>query len=144
MNLKEKIERARAEAKEEKAQRPAEPTLKVKGFWQKKNGDKETHSSFVARITGIGYDQHNDRETLELEFKHLYSEIEWTSKKGSMPEESRPSFYRRGSTKRVCSPPNRKRNRTGSCLPSEDGKEEPLTEAEVFHIFQDGTEEPEL
>jgi hypothetical protein len=44
MNLKEKIERARAEAKERGLQRPLEPTLKVKGFWQKKTGDNDTHS----------------------------------------------------------------------------------------------------
>ena len=64
MNLKEKIERARAEAKEREAKRPPEPTLKVKGFWQKKTGDNDTHSSFVAKVTGIGYDQERDRETL--------------------------------------------------------------------------------
>ena len=86
INLKEKIERARAQAKEIERKRPPEPTLKVKGFWQKKNGDREAHSSFVAKVTGIGYDQENDRETLNLDFKDLYSEIEWTSKKGSTPE----------------------------------------------------------
>jgi hypothetical protein len=41
MNLKEKIERARAEAKETELKRPSEPTLKVKGFWQKKTGDND-------------------------------------------------------------------------------------------------------
>ena len=92
MNLKEKIERARVEAKEREAKRPPEPTLKVKGFWQKKSGDRETHSSFVARVTGIGYDQENDRETLNLDFKDLYSEIEWTSKKGSTPEGIKTCF----------------------------------------------------
>jgi hypothetical protein len=64
MNLKEKIERAHAEVKERELKRPPEPTLKVKGFWQKKTGDTDTHSSFVAKVTGIGYDPERDRETL--------------------------------------------------------------------------------
>jgi hypothetical protein len=80
INLKEKIERARAEAKEIERKRPPEPTLKVKGFWQKKTGDNDTHSSFVARVTGIGYDQERDRQTLTLNFDEVYSEIQETGK----------------------------------------------------------------
>jgi hypothetical protein len=39
-------------------------------------------------------------------------------------------------TKRACLPRNPKKNRTG-LFAVVDGKEEPLTQAEVFHIFQD-------
>ena len=144
MNLKEKIEKARAEAKEEKAQRPAEPTLKIKGFWQKKSGDKETHSSFVARVTGIGYDSENDRETLNLEFKDLYSEIEWTSKKGSTPEGIKTWFLPEGIYKARLFASQSQKEPDWKLFAVVDGKEEPLTEAEVFHIFQDGSQEEAL
>jgi len=96
MNLKEKIERARAEAKEIERKRPPEPTLKVKGFWQKKTGDNDTHSSFVARVTGIGYDQERDRQTLTLNFDEVYSEIQWTGKKGANPEGIKTWFLPEG------------------------------------------------
>ena len=41
-----------------------------------KTGDSETRSSFVAKVTGIGYDQERDRETLTLNFDEVYSEIQ--------------------------------------------------------------------
>src|ERR1700746_1487630 len=96
MNLKEKIERARAEAKEREAKRPPEPTLKVKGFWQKKSGDSDNHSSFVAKVTGIGYVPERDRETLTLNFDEVHSEIQWTTKKGSNPEGIKTWFLQAG------------------------------------------------
>ena len=137
MNLKEKIEKAHAEAKEREIKRPPEPTLKLKGFWQKKTEDRETHSSFVARVIGIGYDQENDRKTLNLEFEDVYSEIEWTSKKGSKPEGIKTWFLPEGIYKARLFASQYQKEPDWKLFAVVDGKEEPLTEAEVFHIFQD-------
>jgi hypothetical protein len=78
INLKEKIERARAQAKEIERKRPPEPTLKVKGFWQKKSGDNDNHSSFVAKVTGIGYDPERSRDP-DVEFRPslLRDRMDW-------------------------------------------------------------------
>jgi hypothetical protein len=70
--------------------------LKVKGFWQKKSGDNDNHSSFVAKVTGIGYDPERDRETLTLNFDEVYSEIEWTGKKGFKSRRNQDLVFTRG------------------------------------------------
>jgi hypothetical protein len=144
MKLKEKIERARAEAKEREAKRPPEPTLKVKGFWQKKTGDNETHSSFVAKVTGIGYDPERDRETLTLNFDEVYSEIQWTGKKGANPEGIKTWYLPEGIYKARLFASKAQEEPVWKLFAVVDGKEEPLTETEVFHIFQDSTEEEAL
>jgi len=144
MNLKEKIERARAEAKEIERKRPPEPTFKVKGFWQKKSGDNDNHSSFVGKVTGIGYDPERDRETLTLNFDEIYSEIQWTGKKGSNPEGIKTWFLPEGIYKARLFSSQAQKEPDWKLFAVVDGKEEPLTETEVFHIFQDGTEEEAL
>ena len=144
MNLKEKIERARAEAKEIERKRPPEPTLKVKGFWQKKSGGNDNHSSFVAKVTGIGYDPDRDRDTLTLNFDDVYSEIQWTGKKGANPEGIKTWFLPEGIYKARLFASQTQKEPDWKLFAVVDGKEEPLTESEVFHIFQDGTEEEAL
>ena len=144
MNLKEKIERARAEAKEIERKRPPEPTFKLKGFWQKKSGDKDNHSSFVGRVTGIGYDPDRDRETLTLNFDGVYSEIQWTGKKGANPEGIKTWFLLEGIYKARLFSSQAQKEPDWKLFAVVDGKEEPLTETEVFHILQDGTEEEAL
>ena len=142
MNLKEKIERARAEAKEIERKRPPEPTLKVKGFWQKKSGEGDTHSSFVARVTGIGYDQERDRQTLTLNFDEVYSEIQWTGKKGANPEGIKTWFLPEGIYKGRFFASQSQKEPDWKLFAVVDGKEESLTETEVFHIFQDEAADP--
>ena len=88
-------------------------------------------------VTGIGYDQENDRETLNLEFKDLYSEIEWTSKKGSNPEGIKTWFLPEGIYKARLFASQSQKEPDWKLFAVVDGKEEPLTETEVFHIFQD-------
>jgi hypothetical protein len=79
--LKDKIARACAEAaadetNEAKKERPPEPTLKLKGFWEKKRvGEEVGIASWVARVTGLGIDLEGERMTLVLSFEDLYSEI---------------------------------------------------------------------
>ena len=141
MNLKEKIVRARAEAKEREAKRPPEPTLKLKGFWQKKTGDNETHGSFVAKVTGIGYDPERDRETLTLNFDEVYSEIQWTGKKGANPEGIKTWYLPEGIYKARLFASKAQEEPVWKLFAVVDGKEEQLTETEVFHIFQDETVE---
>jgi hypothetical protein len=144
MNLKDKIEKARAEAKEIERKRPPEPTLKVKGFWQKKSGEGDTHSSFVAKVTGIGYDAERDRETLTLDFADLYSEIQWTGKKGANPEGIKTWYLPEGIYKARLFASQSQKEPDWKLFAVVEGKEEPLTEAEVFHIFQDGSQEEAL
>jgi hypothetical protein len=137
MNLKEKIERARAEAKEIERKRPPEPTLKVKGFWQKKSGDNDNHSSFVGKVIGIGYDPGRDRDTLTLNFDEVHSEIQWTTEKGANPEGIKTWFLPEGIYKARLFSSKAQQEPDWKLFAVVDGKEEPLTEAEVFHIFQD-------
>ena len=141
MNLKEKIERARAEATEIELKRPPEPTFKVKGFWQKKSGEHDNHSSFVAKVTGIGYDQDRDRETLTFNFDEVYSEIQWTGKKGANPEGIKTWYLPEGIYKARLFASKAQEEPVWKLFAVVDGKEEQLTETEVFHIFQDETVE---
>src|SRR6516162_9320802 len=141
MNLKEKIERARAEVKERERKRPPEPTFKLKGFWQKKSGDNDNHGSFVAKVTGIGYDPERDRETLTLNFDGVYSEIQWTGKKGSNPEGIKTWFLLEGIYKARLFASQSQKEPDWKLFAVVDGKEEPLTEAEGFNTVQDETVE---
>ena len=134
INLKEQIAKARAETpKKEGPTKPAEPTFKLKGVWQKKDDSHQT-LSFVGRVTGIGYDQTNDRETLELDFKEIYSEVEFTSPKGAHPEGVKTWFLPDGLYKaRIYA--SKKDNPSWSLFAVVDGQKEDLTEEQVFHIF---------
>jgi hypothetical protein len=118
--------------------------LQVKGFWQKKSGEGDTHRSFDAKVTGIGYDAERDRETLTLDFADLYSEIQWTGKKGANPEGIKTWYLPEGIYKARLFASQSQKEPDWKLFAVVDGKEEPLTEAEVFHIFQDGSQEEAL
>jgi hypothetical protein len=75
--------------------------------------------------------------TLTLNFDEVYSEIQWTGKKGANPEGIKTWFLPEGIYKaRFCASQSQKEP-DWKLFAVVDGKEEPLTETEVFHIFQD-------
>jgi len=127
------------ERKESKPARPPDPTLKLKRLYQKKDETHET-LSFVSRVTGLGYDQETERMTLTTSFDEIYSEMQWTNKKGTHPEGIKTWYLTDGIYKSRLY-----RSKTEEpewkLFAVVDGKGEPLTEAQVFHIFEENVEE---
>lgn len=137
--LKAQIAKAKKEAPGEAKTSPPKSAYKITGFWEK--GNKE-NSSFVARVVSVQRSAEGEdfTEKLILDFSSIFDEIKWEGKKGEGAPRGFKTYHLTDGIYKAKIVAASGAKPHWKLFAVVDGKEDPLTEAQVISIVDNQEE----